>query len=42
MILFMRENGDWHPSSSMLPRLASVLHCTIDELFGRDAGQSGA
>ena len=27
------ENGERMPSASMLPRLAEILNCTIDELF---------
>ncbi len=34
----MWENGRRHPPCMTLPRLADALHCTIDELFGRDAG----
>lgn len=34
----MWESGDRNPPSTMLPRLADVLHCTIDELFGRGTG----
>lgn len=29
------ERGASMPSSAKLPELADVLHCTIDELFGR-------
>lgn len=29
------ESGKRNPPSSILPLLASVLGCTIDELFGR-------
>lgn len=36
----MWENGTRNPPSTMLPRLAQELDCTIDELFGR--GQSSA
>lgn len=31
----MWEKGSRKPPSQMLPLLASVLGCTIDELFGR-------
>ncbi len=31
----MWEKGDRKPPSTMLPRLASILHCTIDELYGQ-------
>lgn len=31
----MWENGSRNPPSTMLPRLAQELDCTIDELFGR-------
>ena len=31
----MWENGDRKPPSSILPRLADALGCSIDELFGR-------
>jgi len=31
----MWENGSRRPPSTILPRLADLLHCTIDELFGR-------
>ncbi len=34
----MWENGRRHPPCMTLPRLADALHCTINELFGRDAG----
>lgn len=34
------ESGKRHPTSTTLPRLANVLGCTIDELFGR--GQNSA
>lgn len=41
------ESGTRHPSSSVLPRLADALGCTIDELYerdclGNDTGQSSA
>jgi len=29
----MWENGSRHPSSTMLPRLAKALGCSIDELY---------
>lgn len=29
------ESGAAMPSADKLPLLASVLHCTIDELYGR-------
>ena len=29
------ESGKRNPPSSILPQLAEVLGCTIDELFGR-------
>lgn len=32
----MWENGQRHPPNMTLPKLADTLHCTIDELFGRD------
>lgn len=32
------ENGDTKPSVELLPKLASVLGCTIDELFRTDDG----
>lgn len=32
----MWENGSRRPPSTMLPRLAAELGCTIDELFDRD------
>lgn len=35
----MWENGSRHPPNMTLPRLADLLHCTIDELFGREAGE---
>ena len=31
----MWETGDRKPSSSILPRLADALGCSIDELYGR-------
>ena len=33
----MWETGDRNPSSSILPRLADALGCTIDELYERDS-----
>jgi transcriptional regulator with XRE-family HTH domain len=30
------ENGDTKPSVELLPKLASVLGCTIDDLFRKD------
>lgn len=36
------ETGVAMPSAAKLPLLAEVLGCTIDELFGRDTGQSSA
>lgn len=38
----MWENGSRHPPSTTLPLLAQEFDCTIDELFGRDTGQSSA
>lgn len=35
------ESGKRNPPSSILPRLASVLGCTIDELFGRSPPGEG-
>lgn len=32
------ENGDTKPSVELLPKLASVLGCTIDELFRTEDG----
>ena len=29
------ETGDSYPRGETLTRLANLLHCTIDELFGR-------
>ncbi len=34
----MWENGSRHPPNMALPRLADILHCSIDELFGRAPG----
>ena len=34
------ENGGSYPRGEMLTRLADVLHCTIDELFGRNQSDS--
>lgn len=31
------ESGAKMPMSQRLPKLAAVLHCTIDQLFGREA-----
>ncbi len=31
------ENGQRNPPSTILPRLAAELGCTIDELYGRDS-----
>lgn len=36
------ESGKRNPTAPMLIRLAETLHCTIDEIYGRDAGQSSA
>lgn len=33
----MWENGDRRPPSTILPRLAIVLHCTVDELYSNVA-----
>lgn len=33
----MWEKGTRHPPSTMLPRLAAELGCTIDELYTRDS-----
>ncbi len=33
----MWETGDRNPPSILLPRLAEVLHCHIDELFDQTA-----
>ena len=30
------ETGDAYPRGEMLTKLADLLHCSIDELFGRD------
>ena len=30
------ERGEAMPRADLLPKLADVLHCTIDALFGRD------
>ena len=30
----MWENGLTKPRADLLPRLAALFHCTIDELFG--------
>lgn len=38
----MWENGSRHPPNMILPRLADILHCTIDELFGRAPGTPAA
>ncbi|MFQ8761840.1 helix-turn-helix domain-containing protein [Intestinimonas butyriciproducens] len=44
----MWETGDRNPPSSILPQLANVLACTIDELYIREllehdgAGSKGA
>lgn len=40
-----REKSTAMPSAAKLPLLASVLGCTMDELFGRsppEEGQDGA
>ena len=34
------ECGESMPSSSLLPKLANIFGCTIDELFGRDIAAS--
>ena len=31
------ENGVTYPRSHMLPKLADLLHCSIDALYGRTA-----
>lgn len=31
------ESGAKRPMASRLPALAAILHCTIDELYGREA-----
>ena len=31
------ERGAAYPSCDKLPLLADLLHCTIDDLFGREA-----
>lgn len=31
----MWENGENIPTADKLPRIAELLHCSIDELFGR-------
>lgn len=36
----MWERGDRRPPSVILPRLADMLGCTIDELYGR-GGEEG-
>lgn len=30
------EIGEAYPSADKLPAIADALHCTIDELFGRE------
>lgn len=35
----MWENGTNKPRSSMLPKIAAALNCTIDELFAQDADE---
>lgn len=37
----MWENGERKPPSTILPRLADVFGCTIDELFGRGQARAG-
>ena len=32
------ETGQGLPSAALLPRLAELLHCSIDELFVSDSG----
>ena len=36
------EAGSSCPRGEVLVRLASLLHCTIDELFGREPGAPAA
>lgn len=36
----MWESGTNMPRADRLPDLAQLLHCTIDELFGRDIAAS--
>lgn len=36
------ERGQGLPSAALLPKLASVLCCTIDELFVPDSGAEAA
>lgn len=30
------ERGESYPRAEQLPKLATLLHCTIDALFGQD------
>lgn len=30
------ETGNYYPRPALLPVLADLLHCTIDDLFGRE------
>lgn len=34
------ETGGAYPRGEVLAKLADLLHCTIDELFGRDSQSS--
>lgn len=34
------ERGSSSPRASMLPDLADLFHCTIDQLFGREPAAS--
>lgn len=35
------EQPDRYPEAEKLPRIAQALHCTIDELYGEEAGYVG-
>lgn len=34
------ETGEAMPRAAKIPKLADLLHCTIDELFGRDEAET--
>ncbi|WP_297232279.1 helix-turn-helix domain-containing protein [uncultured Flavonifractor sp.] len=37
----MWESGERHPRSSLVPKLAEVLGCTVGELYGERSGRDG-
>lgn len=35
------ETGKWLPRAAMLPKVAEVYHCTVDDLFKREKETTG-